>query len=136
MSRGIPISHKHGVNPTIPLCIFCGKEKNMIALLGKLPNDAEAPRHCVLDYEPCDECKAQFAQGVAAVEVVTSQPADKRPPIQQGCYPTGRVLVFTAEGATRCFDREFKVGDKMLLEKPVFDHFMSQAPTTDPTEQG
>ena len=37
MSDSIKISPKHGVNPTIPRCFFCGKEKNMVALLGRIP---------------------------------------------------------------------------------------------------
>ena len=40
-TNSIKISQKHGVNPTIPICFWCGKEKNEIALLGKLPGDAE-----------------------------------------------------------------------------------------------
>ena len=35
MSKGdIKLSKKHGLQPTIPLCPYCGKEKNEIALLG------------------------------------------------------------------------------------------------------
>ena len=35
---------------------WCGKERGELALLGKLPGDAEAPKNVVLDYEPCDCC--------------------------------------------------------------------------------
>lgn len=31
---GIKLSPKYGVNPTIPVCFWCGKEKNEIALMG------------------------------------------------------------------------------------------------------
>lgn len=34
--NGIEISPKHGLNPTIPVCFWCGKEKNEIALLGRI----------------------------------------------------------------------------------------------------
>ena len=60
MSDSIKLSPKYGVNPTIPCCFFCGKEKNEIALLGKVgkrDEDIEAPMHMVIDYEPCDECR-------------------------------------------------------------------------------
>ncbi len=57
MSAGIKVSPKHGVNPTIPICFWCGEEKGEIALLGKLPGDAEAPRNMVLDYEPSGRTK-------------------------------------------------------------------------------
>lgn len=41
----IKISPKHGVNPTIPVCFFCGKPKNEIALMGRMggKEDIEAP---------------------------------------------------------------------------------------------
>ena len=126
MSRGIPLSPKHGLNPTIPICFWCGKKKNEIALLGKMKEDAEAPRHCVLDYEPCDECKKNFALGVVAIEVRTSPYTPGQPPIQQGAYPTGRLVVLTTEAADRMFDKyaPWKKGAKVLLESPVFQHIM------------
>lgn len=43
MSKGIRVSEKHGVNPSITICPICGKETS-IALLGKLKGDKEAPR--------------------------------------------------------------------------------------------
>lgn len=72
MSNSIKISPKHGVNPTIPICFFCGEEKQEIALLGKIggkSEDLEAPRHMVLDYEPCDKCKEQMKLGVVLIPV-------------------------------------------------------------------
>ena len=32
----ILLSPKHGVNPTIPVCFWCGREKNEVALMGYL----------------------------------------------------------------------------------------------------
>lgn len=63
-SKSIKISPKYGVNPTIPVCFFCGEEKQEIALLGKLKGDVEAPHRMCLDYEPCEKCKQIFAQGI------------------------------------------------------------------------
>ena len=57
--NSIRLSEKHGVTPTIPVCFGCGKQKNEIALLGRLPNDAEAPMNMVLNYDPCEECLSQ-----------------------------------------------------------------------------
>lgn len=57
MNNSIPISPRYGLNPTIPLCIYCGKEKDELALLGKLPNDEKAPKTAIIDYEPCKNCK-------------------------------------------------------------------------------
>lgn len=87
---GIRISKKHGVNPSIVKCFWCGKERNEIALLGRLPDDAEAPRCVCIDYEPCDECKRIWSQGVAIIEVVEH---GNNPPIQERARPTGAYLV-------------------------------------------
>ena len=116
MSKGIRVSKKHGVNPTIPICAFCGKEKNEIVLLGRLPGDAEAPRTAIVNYEPCDECKAQWAQGVAIIEVSRFPLTDGQPPISNGAYPTGRVAVVREEA----LNGNFKKGDKALMVTEEF----------------
>ena len=67
MKESIRLSEKHGLNPTIPLCPYCEKPKNQIAMLGaegdKLARalgraDGEMPMHCHLpgDVHPCEEC--------------------------------------------------------------------------------
>ena len=69
MSRDIPISKKHGVNPTILICPICHHETNGLALLGRLPGDAEAPRYS-LDREPCDDCRKVIdSGGVMLIEI-------------------------------------------------------------------
>ena len=69
MSRGIPISKKHGVNPTMLICPICHHETNGLALLGRLPGDAEAPRYS-LDREPCDDCRKVIdSGGVMLIEI-------------------------------------------------------------------
>lgn len=116
MSKGIKVSPKHGVNPTLGICAFCGKETGEIALLGKLPGDAEAPRQMVLSYEPCEECKKQWAQGVAIIEVSQYPIADGQPQIAQGAYPTGRVVVVKEEA----LNGDFKKGSKALMVAEEF----------------
>lgn len=128
MAKSIPLSPKHGLNPTIPVCAWCGEAKNEIALLGKIKTDKrgedpEAPMHCILDYEPCDKCKEQWSQGIACIEVSTYS-KDSRPPIQsnpQPLYPTGRVAVLKEEAARNIFIDEYKKGQKLLLEDEVFE---------------
>ena len=68
MSKGIKVSEKYGLNPSICKCFFCGADKG-IALLGQIGDrrkheDIEAPRECIMDYEPCDECTNNMKQGV------------------------------------------------------------------------
>lgn len=41
----IKLSSKHGVNPTIPVCFFCGEEKNEIALLGRIGGKEDLDSH-------------------------------------------------------------------------------------------
>ena len=66
---GIRISPKHGVNPSMSRCYFCGGEKNELILTGMLPGDAEAPREAVWNTEPCDQCKEYMKQGVIIISV-------------------------------------------------------------------
>ena len=35
-NAGIKLSPKHGLNPTIPVCFWCGEERNEVALLGHI----------------------------------------------------------------------------------------------------
>lgn len=119
MKDGILLSEKYGLNPTIPVCFWCGKQKNEIAMLGKIGGkgeDLEAPKNMVLDYEPCDDCKAAWGKGVALIEVSTTPLPDDRPPIQKGAYPTGRCLVVNAEA----LPIEAKAGDKALVLEEDF----------------
>lgn len=52
--EGIILSKKHGVNPSINCCVYCGKDLDII-LFGQLKNDEEAPKK-VCAGEICDNC--------------------------------------------------------------------------------
>lgn len=142
MSKGIEVSPKYGVNPTIPVCFWCGKEKNELVLMGRVRekdrngkavrnSDVEMPMHVVVDYEPCDECKAQFSQGVQLIECNT-RAVDGRPPITcddrgNEVFPTGRTVVLKEEAAQRMFNMDaemLKAGKKMCLPEEVFNQLM------------
>lgn len=80
MSKGIKIG-KAGLNPTIPVCHYCGKGKNQIMLTGLAGekwakknghSDGQMPMEVYVedDIEPCDECKKL---GIAVVEVDKDQ---------------------------------------------------------------
>lgn len=88
----IRLHPKHGFNATIKKCIWCGKEKNEIALLGA-SYKGEAPRSMALDNEPCDACRAQMARGITLIE---STPDGKT---------TGRWCVITEDAFRRMFNR-------------------------------
>lgn len=121
----IKVSKKYGVNPTIPVCFFCGEEKNEIALLGKITNkqtkeEIEAPMKMVLDYEPCDKCKEAWSKGVAIIEV--TQKDLGRPDIAPNAQPTGRVAVLKPEAVNG-----YKAGDKCLMIDTEFEQLFGGA---------
>lgn len=111
MSRGIILSPKHGVNPVIPICFFCGGKKNEIALLGKLKGDVEAPKNAILDYEPCDKCKEMMSQGVTLIEVEMTPYSENQPPISGNAYPSGRFVVVKPEA----LNVPMEAGQKALM---------------------
>ena len=127
MSNSIRLSKKHGVNPTICKCFFCGESKG-IALLGQIGDlrkgeDIEAPRECVMDYEPCEKCQENMNKGVALIGVTDIQPVDNRPAmtVQDGhkVYPLGSYCVITPEAAKRVFKSDMKAGQKVLVDSIV-----------------
>lgn len=130
MSNSITLSPKYGVNPTIPVCFWCGKEKNEVALMGRMGDgrkheDFEAPRHMVLDFEPCEECKKGMELGFTVIEATTTPNSRSSVEIQQGVYPTGRFVVLKIEAAARIFDGiDTKVG-KAFLDTQVFTQMFS-----------
>lgn len=86
------ISHKHGVNPSLSLCFFCGEEKNEIVLAGAMKGDAEAPRQAVWNYEPCDKCAEHMKQGIMLINVSNN-----------GEWRTGKMVVLKEEAVRRIF---------------------------------
>lgn len=119
MSDEIRISPKYGLNPTMPVCFWCGKEKGEIAILGYIDGDIEAPRSCCIDYEPCDECKANMERGVTIIEA--SLTPNGYAPIQDGVYPTGKWVVVTPEAAERLGISAKKV----LMEEEAFENLFA-----------
>ena len=136
MSKGIKISPKYGLNPTIPVCFWCGKQKNEIALMGRMTDDIEAPKNMVLDYEPCEECQSHMAMGVAVLEASDHPNTEGQPPMQKGVYPTSRFVVVTTECADRVFNAyaPWSEGKKVFVDSDVFSHFLPDDPSPDPAE--
>jgi len=135
--KNILISPKHRLNPTIPVCFWCGKDKNEIVLAGRVTtkedNDYKMPMHCVLDYEPCDKCRAVFEQGVHIIEVTDKSGAkDGRPPISKDSdgspvYPTGHNVVIVPEAAKRIFSlpgEQLEAGKSFALDAALFGRLL------------
>ena len=133
---GIKVSPKHGLNPTIPVCFWCGKQKNEIALMGHMKDDIEAPKNMVLDYVPCEECQSHMAMGVAVLEASDHPNTEGQPPMQKGVYPTSRFVVVTTECADRVFSAyaPWSEGKKVFVDSDVFSHFLPDDQPPDPAE--
>lgn len=125
MGKEIKLSPKYGLNPTIPVCFWCGKDKNEVALLGHIGNgkkheDFEAPMHMVLDYEPCEECEKAMAMGFTVMEATRTPNEVTDREMQSGVYPTGKWAVLTHEAAARIFP-DAENFSKAFLEMGVYD---------------
>ena len=118
----IKLSPKHGVNPCVPTCFWCGKDKNEVALLGRLLDDAKAPHNAVMDYEPCDDCKAGMAQGITLVEA-TDKPYRDHPPMRENppAYPTGCWVVVTEDAMRRWLKPSEMLDDVLKQRRALLD---------------
>lgn len=131
----VRLSEKHGVNPTMGVCFWCGEDDGTIALLGRLPNDREASRKTVLSYDPCDTCKENMALGITLIEARPRPEHEGMPAINgtrrdphphDAVYPTGRWCVMKEEAFLRIFNGpEAEVAlkhRKAFLELDVYDY--------------
>ena len=92
MGKSIRLHPKHGLNPTVPICFYCQKEKGEVALLGAAYK-GEAPMHMVLDLVPCEKCKEKIGDGVILLEKHDRE-----------AKPTGRFIVLRRESWSRYFN--------------------------------
>lgn len=128
---GIELSPKHGLNPMLTTCFWCGEPMG-VAIVGRIrgrdgDNDAEAPRSCCVDLEPCPKCRSNFEKGVLLIEVTEdgsrfgnddrfSFGAKDGP---QHLWPSGRYAVLRPEAV-----RDGKPGKKVLCEPAVMDRIL------------
>lgn len=124
--NGIKLSPKYGVNPTIPVCFWCGREKNEIALMGHIGDgrkheDFKMPMHAVIDYEPCEHCMEMMASGFTVMEATSCPNSVTNVEFQRGVYPTGRFAVLKPEAAQRIFDGLDASVNKAFLDRNVFE---------------
>lgn len=124
--RGIKLSPKHGVNPTIPVCFWCGKEKNEVALMGHVGNadkgkDFEMSMHAVIDYEPCEKCAEKMRMGFTVLEATRTPNWVTDVAMQDETYPTGKWVVIKREAAKRMFPELDDSTNTAFIEAGVFD---------------
>jgi hypothetical protein len=120
------------IGAVIPICFFCEKPKNEVALLQTTSPD-DLPMHAALDYEPCDECRDKWSKGIALIEARETPMADGQLPMKgnikgqdTSVYPTGRWVVMRTEAARDLFqphDIVDEVLDKgrALIDTDVFE---------------
>ena len=128
MSKGIRVSQKHGVNPSMDICFWCGEVRG-VALCGKLKGDAEAPKKMVTSLEPCDKCKERFKKGVHLIEVTddgshcgNNKAFAFKDTEGKFHWPTGRYVVMKPEAM-----RDGKAGTKALCDKATMDRILQGA---------
>jgi hypothetical protein len=113
MEDSIRLHPKHGLNPTIPICFFCGKPRNEVVLLGNAYRD-EAPMEMCIDHEPCDECKAMMEMGVMLVSVKDNTG-------HENPYRTGNVAVVKVDAAKQIFGESLGDGRFAFVEDAAWD---------------
>lgn len=125
MSKGITLSKKHGVNPSLDICFWCGEPKGL-ALCGRMKGDAEAPKRMVTSLSPCDKCREKFMLGVHLIEVTDdgSRFGDNKAfafvdPEGRPHWPTGRYVVMKPEAM-----KDGKAGTKALCDKATMDRLL------------
>ena len=117
---GIRLSEKHGVNPALGACYWCGGDDGTVVLMGRLPGDAEAPRKVVTSTEPCAKCKSVMEQGITIIEAHQGGRHDEFQ-LQPGVWPTGRWCVITLNASERLF-KDAPQWDAIIRHRKMFMH--------------
>jgi len=95
---GVRLHPEHGLNPTLPVCILCRKEKGEVVLLGAA-YPGQAPMWMLLDPEPCADCRKKYLTEAKGVLLVEAEEQDQgRPRL------SGRCWVLKEERFTQVFN--------------------------------
>ena len=108
--KGITLSPKHGLNPSLLKCPICGKDTNEIALLGKLKDDAEAPRY-MMSNNPCPDCQEHLDKGDRILIEVKNGETGPNP------YRTGRILYIVNPEALPDIKSKISYIEESLVQK-------------------
>ena len=113
MSNSIRLHKDYGVNPTVPTCFVCGKDKNELALLGAAYKK-EAPMRMCLDKSPCEECVGHMKNGIIMISVRDGESGDNP-------YRTGGWVVIKEEAALRFVPENLLKKRILFLEDKIWD---------------
>lgn len=105
----IQISEKHGLNPSLLKCICCGKEYG-IAVLGKLKNDAEAPKYIYQGL--CTNCERVINSGGTMIIEIKDGEKGVNP------FRTGRIV-----GVSKDYKEKCNIDDSIIyMEESMFSN--------------
>ena len=102
--KGIRLSPKHGVNPSLSVCFYCGADDGTVVLPGRLRGDTQAPHKAVWTKEPCPTCREYMRQGIILISVRDGEEGDNP-------YRTGGFSVVKAEALARLINRQELIDD-------------------------
>ena len=123
MSDSIRLSEKHGLNPSITTCFYCGKDAGIIlpGLAGEKMakqmghSDGQMPMHCgVIDMTPCSECEDFMKKGVILIGVKDGEEGSDNP------YRTGEFFVVKDRFIEDLLENNDKLKDTVLKQRFVF----------------
>ncbi len=109
----IRLHKKYGLNPAIPKCFVCGKDKNKILLLGAGCKE-EAPKNQCFDKEPCDKCQEYMKNGTILISVRDGEDNVNNP------YRTGGWCVVKNEAMKKIVN-DYAGAKIMFVEDKVWD---------------
>jgi hypothetical protein len=91
-------------------CFWCGKSGDEILIgMRAVTKNTNRPQLAFVGYEPCKKCTTAFSRGIRFVEVADSPQFDKQPEIQQGFYPTGKIVVLREEVVDGFLDHDMAI---------------------------
>lgn len=130
MGKSIRVSPKHGLNPAMSRCFFCGGPKNDLVLFGRLKSDAKAPQNVVMDYEPCEVCKKKFEAGILLIGATETPNYEGQPPLGGG-YPTGAYMLVKERLVRNLCEPETAeqvvAAGKTLIDQGILERIQAEA---------
>ena len=114
MSKGIRISKKYGVNPSLIQCNCCGKEYSIVMFGTSYKENgktAQAPR-VIRDGSICDDCQKVIDDGGIFFIEVKDGESGTNP------YRTGRISAVKREAIQKIFKKE--VSPINYMEESLF----------------
>ena len=119
--KGIKLSPKHGVNPSILRCFACGEEMG-IALLGRInKEDDEAPRE-IMGGSLCPDCQSAVDKGGLIILETRKEQAET---MQDR---TGRMVAVSKEYREKLLaNSDNKDGYFRFMQKDLFEKLFGEA---------